>query len=468
MDSNNNITIENVANLLKEAAVAYGSYSAVNYGNNAWSYEQIYKMARGLASSISDSFPVKKGQKIMVVLPPSLQLILSYFSLWELGMSPIPVDSKLPLEFIKKIAGSGKVSGIITFESLYDRIRGEETSSLFTILTNPVEFRSSFSGKNPDMDRGRIRGSRSKGMEEMCYNEDFDEFEIDPVTDIAVSNVGWNEDGSFNFLNFSHQKLLNSLNTGLGCFPLRETSPFIVTKEPLNAVEIIISQLLPLKKGCRMVMVEDASKNIGYFIDKNSMDEPCNIWVSRKTLEYLKTCDSMSIERLSIIYSNHVYQAEELDAFGNKKSSIFSMIEDENFCIPLGFLQHLKNENINRCIKTQDDKNELDVNSFSEYWAEEMTKLRGNVDLSKIYQFSPDLIYGNGGTRGNNYLLGNSVPVKMLEDWLRTQHGFEEVFLSLESSCLEIKKAKKESSKLLELMPEFSLPFKFAVQNTTQ
>ncbi len=79
-------------------------------------------MVKSLASSMIENFPMKKGQRVLIILPPSYQLLLSYFALWRNGVSAIPLDVKTPLELIDKIATSGKISGIITYDSLKHQI----------------------------------------------------------------------------------------------------------------------------------------------------------------------------------------------------------------------------------------------------------------------------------------------------------------------------------------------------------
>ena len=155
-------SIKSPQDILDFTAKTYESDPAVSYGGNVWSYKQLWDMVNSLSTSMRENFGMKKGQRVLLVLSPSIQMVLSYFSLWRNGVSAIPLDIKTPLSLMDKIASSGKISGIITYDSLFSHINRNDTSNIYNILTGAEEFRGILSGKNPDMENLRMRGTRRK------------------------------------------------------------------------------------------------------------------------------------------------------------------------------------------------------------------------------------------------------------------------------------------------------------------
>lgn len=328
--------IRSVDDILDYIVENFESDPVAGYGNNLWSYRQFSDMVKSLASSMIENFPMKKGQRVLIILPPSYQLLLSYFALWRNGVSAIPLDVKTPLELIDKIATSGKISGIITYDSLFSHINRDETSNIYNILTSSSEFRSIISKRNPDMDDYRIRGTRQRAvMEEMCYNEAKEGEHIDIFTDIVISEIQWKKDSSFTFLNYTFKKVISALKLTMDLFPMRKNQAFAVQKEPTSCPDVIEGLLIPILKGERIIMVENFRENLEKIIMKNDPEEGIVLWLNMHGFKILKEFRESTIEKISIILTNFQWNMDEISFLGKKRSSLFSIMEYEGISVPI-------------------------------------------------------------------------------------------------------------------------------------
>ncbi len=447
---------EFLGDILKNASDDFNSFSSISYGKNVWSYGQLHEMVQSLYSSISASYPVKKGQRVLVILPPSIQYVLAYFSLWNLGICAIPIDNKVPVELLNKIIGSGKISGLVTYSNLFSQINRDDTAGIYTILTDSQEFRSPFAGRNPDMEGKRSRGSLQRPkMEEMCYCEKGDSVKIDAITDKALSNIGWNEDGTFTFLDFNHRNILNSFNICSRIFPMRESSPYLVTKEPMNAMEVVISMLFPIKRGSRLIMVEEASSNMEKTIERNSMEKVCNIWTSETTFRILETVKTNIREKLSFIYKNSPSSTDDVKFLRKKVSSLFTVAGHELMSLPVFFRQYL-GDSVWRMpegvtISQETFHPEVSNNLLAEGYQDDSGKLTLN-DIT----YQNDIInYNTHGQRGNNYLSGSGVPIFVLKKWLSEILGDKLLGVDIVDNRAQIRiKSAKNPLANFEYLPE--------------
>jgi Acyl-CoA synthetases (AMP-forming)/AMP-acid ligases II len=419
---------ETLGDVLRITASEFSSNSAVNYGKNVWSYRELDEMVQSLSASINNAFPVKKGQRVLVILPQSMQNILAYFSLWNLGLCPIPVDSKMPVEILNKIVSSGKISGLITYSDLFSQINRDDTASLYTLLTDSLEFRSSFSGRNPDMEGKRKRGSLQRPrMEEMCYGESGDMVKIDTITDAALSNIGWNQDGSFTFIDFNHATVINALKIATHTFPMVDNIPYIVTKEPMYSWEVVLSILLPVYRRARFIMCENPRENLEKCIDKNCMDESWGIWTSNKTFKFLEGMKPILRDKLTIIYRNTIDSNIEPTFLGKRITSLFSLSGHELAVLPIFLKQYLRDgafklpEGVN--ISPDTFHPEISGSISAEGYQNE----NGTLELRDVTYKEGSLEFSNNGLRGSNYFNGFSIPVQPLEKWLKEFFNTQEL-----------------------------------------
>ncbi len=335
--------IKSVDDILDYTVANFESDPVASYGNNLWSYRQFEEMVKSLASSMMENFPMKKGQRVLIILPPSYQMLLSYFALWRNGVSAIPLDVKTPLELIDKIATSGKISGIITYDSLFSHINRDETSNIYNILTSSSEFRSITARRNQDMDDYRIRGTRQRAvMEEMCYDEAKEGEHIDIFTDIAISEIQWRKDSSFTFLNYTFKKVISALKLTMDLFPLRRNQAFAIQKEPTSCPDVIEELIIPVLMGQRIVMVENFRANLEKIIMRNDPEEGIALWLNMHGFMALREFRESTIEKISIILTNFQWNRNEISFLGKKQSSLFSIMGYEGISVPVISKQFIK------------------------------------------------------------------------------------------------------------------------------
>lgn len=432
--------VETLGDILRNAVTRFSSYSAVNYGKNVWSYREIDEMSQSLSTAINNEFPVKKGQRVLIILPPSIQNILAYFSLWNLGLCPIPVDSKIPLELLNRIVSSGKISGMVTYSNLFKQINKEDTASIYTLLTDSAEFRSPFSGRNPDMEGNRRRGSLQRArMEEKCYGESGCTVSIDNIADVALSNIGWNKDGNFTFIDFNHATIINAMKTASDTFPMRESAPHLVTKEPMNSWEVVVSLLIPLYKGARLIMCEGNEDEMKKNIERNCMDQSCSIWTSNKTFKVLEKLENNVRDRLSIIYKNTISPEGEFRFLGNHISSLFCLAGHELSALPIFFKQYLKEAHFKlpEGVKISPETFHPIISrkiSGEGYESEE-----GTVELKDITIREDSFEFHREGIRGDNYFTGFGIPTILLEKWLKEKFDIKNEDISIEGNPMAIR-----------------------------
>ena len=460
-------SIKSPQDILDFIAKTYESDPAVSYGGNVWSYKQLWDMVNSLSTSMRENFGMKKGQRVLLVLPPSIQMVLSYFSLWRNGVSAIPLDIKTPLSLMDKIASSGKISGIITYDSLFSHINRNDTSNIYNILTGAEEFRGILSGKNPDMENLKIKGTRQRAVfEEMCYSEWKESEHIDPFTDIALSEIQWRKDSSFGFLNFIHRKFTASIRESAKIFQARKNQPFLVTKEPTSLMEIICEMILPIMNGQKLVMIEDIKKNLEKNINSNGLEDNVIIWAGRNTMDLMRSIKGKTLPRISIILSNYAWNEDEISFLEKRKSSLISLEGYEGVGIPIMQRQFIAGQKAqgNFLMETEEGNGPV-LRIPPDFVCDRYESDTGYYTIDKIERDSMKLI------DQNNELLylhrGRSIPIKGLSEYLEENYKIHNCSFAqdpLDWRLLDLsfspKGAKIEIEKFNKSGPGFLTPLK--------
>jgi len=107
--------------ILKETAAKYPSTTALIYEGNKISYSQLDEMVDRCASFLYD-LGVKKGDRIGILLPNSVPLVVSYYAILKIGAVAVmnnPLFTDRELEFLFKDSG---ISVLITLDRLCERM----------------------------------------------------------------------------------------------------------------------------------------------------------------------------------------------------------------------------------------------------------------------------------------------------------------------------------------------------------
>ncbi|HPB82660.1 MAG TPA: long-chain fatty acid--CoA ligase [Spirochaetota bacterium] len=107
--------------ILKETAAKYPSTTALLYEGTKVSYSQLDEMVNRCASFLHD-LGVKKGERIGIMLPNSVPLVVSYYAILRIGAVAVmnnPLFTDRELEFLFKDSG---ISVLITLDRLCERM----------------------------------------------------------------------------------------------------------------------------------------------------------------------------------------------------------------------------------------------------------------------------------------------------------------------------------------------------------
>lgn len=457
--------IRTIDDILDYIAERFESEPAANYGNNLWSYRQFKEMAKSLASSMMDNFPMKKGQRVLVLLPPSYQLLLSYFALWRNGVSVIPLDVNTPLPLIDKIATSGKISGIITYDSLFSHINRNETSNIYNILTSSTEFRAVLARKNPDMSNYRNKGTRQRAvMEEMCYEQTKEGEHIDIFTDVGISDIQWKKDSSFAFLNYTFRKIISAIKFSLDIFPWRNTQALLMQKEPTSCMDVINEVIIPVIKGQRIVMVEDFTENLEKTIETKDPAEGIMLWLNMKGFNELRKFRETTLGRISIILTNFQWNKEEVGFLGKKESSLFSILGYEGISVPLMTKHFIQNGTAQSSFG---DDNKEDSKVFKVPNAFVCDKYEGELDYYTIENVDKTAMSIKDMETDSIYIhRGKTIPASEMMKFMETRLRTKNCAISQDKDdwrALDAKCSKKIGLKqnLDNDLPDYMLPIKF-------
>ena len=226
-----------------------GSYPFISYGKNVLSYSEVLKMSLSMADSIKKRFPAKRGDRVLVILPLSAHMYITYFSLWLLGMIPVPLSIELPPEAIVELLKNGNIRGVVSFGDVYDSIDQEIKSGKFHISAGVNDFLSN-STKPPEEVRIHATSRKRKfAMEEMCYDGSYIEPDMDPFTDMGIGGIAWNKDGSFVITDYTINSILDSLGRMVELLPDRRNLPFFQAYDPVSPAEVLLSILYPAFRG---------------------------------------------------------------------------------------------------------------------------------------------------------------------------------------------------------------------------
>jgi hypothetical protein len=460
LDDLNFESIKNTSELMDIISKTYESYPAVYYGESVWSYSQLNQMIKSLATSMNDTFPLKKGQRVLVVLPPSVQSILAYFAMWRMGICTIPLSSKMPIEVIDKIVSSGKVSGIVTYDNLFSQINRDETTNIYNLLTDQKEFRSPFAKANWQMENYKNKGTRQRSIfEAMCFSVEGESVPIDVFTDYAIADIQWKVDGTFSFLNFSFRKVLLSLEKMYKDFALKENQTSIQLKEPSNTLEVISEILLPVCHGHKIMMPENKeSKYIGKQLNTQGEEKGVVFWGDYELKEVLENIKSKYLKKISLIFSYYFWEDSELKFLKNKKSSVFSIQGNEGISIPIFYKQHLEMESIQSNIsdQTSEEGQKIDAN----YMCHLYDSSEEDFDHIRTIQVNDKIVEKENG-KDLFFHRGRTIPYYFIVKKLNSELISKDCTLSKESQdfrqlTVDITKAKskKEFEKICKILPE--------------
>ncbi|EQD81030.1 AMP-binding enzyme, partial [mine drainage metagenome] len=169
----------------------FPSYAAVIYGGAVHSFGNLLKFVESFSSGLKKLFPIKKGDRVIISLPPGLPFIISVIAMSRIGLIAVPMEPYLSgTSFMESIIKLNP-SGIIAPEGLLNHYENQISSEIFVIGVSKYEFisprnRRLLASKTANINKEKGRKNRNI-FESLCYSEITSSESIDPINDIFLS-----------------------------------------------------------------------------------------------------------------------------------------------------------------------------------------------------------------------------------------------------------------------------------------
>jgi len=109
--------------VLKEQSERNGTKDFLQFSyNNPLTYSEVNTMANQIANSLN-KLGVKKGEKVSVYMPNSLELCLSWFGILKNGSIMVPINTAYVMDFLQYIIESSDSKILIIAEEYMDRLK---------------------------------------------------------------------------------------------------------------------------------------------------------------------------------------------------------------------------------------------------------------------------------------------------------------------------------------------------------
>lgn len=122
---------QTIPELLKSSCLNYPNHSFLEYSNTSLTYQDVFNQTVTLANHFS-SLGIHPGHHVAILLPNSIEFILSYFALMYLGAVMVPLNPSYLAPEIEYVLTNSESTHIITNESFLSRI----PSNITTIFTS--------------------------------------------------------------------------------------------------------------------------------------------------------------------------------------------------------------------------------------------------------------------------------------------------------------------------------------------
>ncbi|MHB8361022.1 MAG: AMP-binding protein [Thermoplasmataceae archaeon] len=243
----------------------FPSYAAVVYGGNVHSFGNLLKFVESFSSGLKKLFPIKKGDRVVISLPPGLPFIISVIAMSRIGLVAVPMEPYLSgtsfMESITKL----NPSGIIATEGLLNHYENQISSEIFVIGVSKYEFisprnRRLLASKTATIDKEKGRKNRNI-FESLCYSEITSSESIDPINDIFFSRCIPDDDKKWRIINFSYESV--SLSIKANELALKNASrgkKFFIAAEVYSVSSIITCILYPLLRGSCIIFESTENK----------------------------------------------------------------------------------------------------------------------------------------------------------------------------------------------------------------
>lgn len=140
---------------LSESALKRPTHNALQYKSQVITYGDLWNYT-DIFSGFLNKNGVKRGDRIVIILPNSPQFLIAEMGAWKVGAIVAPINPSYPLDKIEKLLLNLRPKVIVTFYSLYEQVShshifNDMSSVIVTTLTPslPLDKINLNSRKNP-------------------------------------------------------------------------------------------------------------------------------------------------------------------------------------------------------------------------------------------------------------------------------------------------------------------------------
>ncbi len=240
------------------------SSAAIIFGGQVYSYAKLLRFVESFSSGIKKLFSIKKGDKVLIALPPGLPYTIALLSMSRIGTIAIPLEPYVPEKTFLDVLSKTSPSGIIAPDGLLNKYEKNISSEIFKIQVSTNEFltprnRKQFGIRTPELMKQKTRVN-SNIFEGLCYSEVTGEETIDPITDFFIERVVKSGDKKTDLARFTYFNIMSAIKNEGNLFRNNNgAEKFLMECETYSVAAITIGILFPLLKGNCIIF--DAPEN---------------------------------------------------------------------------------------------------------------------------------------------------------------------------------------------------------------
>ncbi len=246
--------VEDYFEQFKKVSLRKPSSAAIIFGGQVYSYSKLLRFVESFSSGIKKLFSIKKGDKILITLPPGLPYVIALLSMTRIGTIAIPLEPYLSQKSFLEVLSKTNPSGIIAPDGFLNKYEKNISSEIFKIRVSSNEFltprnRKQFGIRTPELMKQRTRGN-SNIFESLCYSEVTGEETIDPITDYFMERVVRSGDKKSNIARFTYFNIMSAIKKEADFFRNNNgTEKFLIECETYSIASITMGILYPLMNG---------------------------------------------------------------------------------------------------------------------------------------------------------------------------------------------------------------------------
>lgn len=336
---------EDYFNGFRTTSLRKPSDAAVIFGGQVYSYSKLLSFVESFSSGIKKLFSIKKGDKVLITLPPGLPYTIALLSMSRIGTVAIPLEPYLSEKSFLEVLSRVSPSGVIAPEGFLNHYGKNISSEIFKIGVSSIEFltprnRKEFGIRSPEIMNQRARGD-SNIFESLCYAEITGQETIDPITDIFIERVVNFKDKKSGIARFTYFNIMNAIKNEENLFKNSNgKKKFLIECETYSTPAIVTSILYPLLNGNCIIFDSLESHNGIAKLVKWFQPEVIILenYVKENIVNLMKYSRKYKPEHLVVIQS-HRNNAMISEIFSRLKTRVTRIKFNERISTPISALE---------------------------------------------------------------------------------------------------------------------------------